>query len=439
VFKDIAARLEDSDWYVRAAAVEAFGRHTTLLPVVIKAIVARLDDSDWYVRKAAAESLGRQATLPLEVLKAIAARFTDSDEVVRAAAIKALGRQPALPPKVLKDIVAQLEDSDGDVRKAAAEALRRQPDPSTEVVKAIVVRLEDSDGDVRRVAAEALGLQPDLPTQVVKAIAARLKESAWDVRAAEAEALRSQLDNLPTDVIKAGVEHSYRDPDYFRMVGPTGSKPTEYLDFPDQRDDAKSPAPGSPSQTSSEDNLDRAIAESLGDAGVGGPPQSSINGELEAAWRQAERSPHDLAALFNMFSLSQRKYFNPNLRPSVHFNFYFFYIYTLHQITRKCREWGLGDVDWEPFASKDELMMLVPHMKRVPWSLVSSLMTALTAIATGYLRIRMALSDVRIVSSIWKQGRGNRSCCWWRSNSIAGFKSGWDDCSESHWGKYRPY
>jgi hypothetical protein len=105
-----------------------------------------------------------------------------------------------------------------------------------------------------------------------------------------------------------------------------------------------------------------------------------------------------------MFYLSQRKYFDPTLLPSIRFNFYFFYVYILDQVTRKCREWELGDVDWEPFASKDELMMLVPHMKRVPWSLVSSPMivvdSTLTAIATGYLWTRMAPCGARHPYSI---------------------------------------
>jgi hypothetical protein len=68
VFKAIVARLEDSDGYVRRAAVEALEGEMAHSEEVVKAIVARLEDSDGYVRRAAVQVLGGQKVMSEEVL-----------------------------------------------------------------------------------------------------------------------------------------------------------------------------------------------------------------------------------------------------------------------------------------------------------------------------------------------------------------------------------
>jgi len=198
----IAARLEDSDSYVRREAVEAIGGQSALSSEVLEAVATRLEDSDSFVRRAAVEALGGQPALSSEVIKAIAARLEHSSKYVRREAVEALGGQPALPTEVLEAIATRLEDSYSYVRRAAVEALGRQPALPTEVLEAIAARLEHSDKYVRGVAVAALGRQPALSSEVLKAIAARLEHLVWYIRGAAVEVLGRQP-ALPSEVLEA--------------------------------------------------------------------------------------------------------------------------------------------------------------------------------------------------------------------------------------------
>ena len=53
------AELEDSDWRVRQAAVEALGQHKAVLAQHAAAVAAKLEDSNGGVRYAAMEALGK--------------------------------------------------------------------------------------------------------------------------------------------------------------------------------------------------------------------------------------------------------------------------------------------------------------------------------------------------------------------------------------------
>jgi GTPase SAR1 family protein len=75
----ISKFLDDSDWYVRHAAIKALGTQSPWSPETLQAVTCRLDHSDWHVREAAIEALGRQSPWSPETLQAVICRLDDSD------------------------------------------------------------------------------------------------------------------------------------------------------------------------------------------------------------------------------------------------------------------------------------------------------------------------------------------------------------------------
>jgi hypothetical protein len=122
----IAARLEDEDWNVRQAAIEALRGQANLTEGILQAIAARLEDEDWDVRQAAIEVLQGQANLTEGILQAIAARLEHEDSDVRQAAIEVFQGQANLTEGILQAIAARLEDTDWRFRQAAIEMLMDQ-------------------------------------------------------------------------------------------------------------------------------------------------------------------------------------------------------------------------------------------------------------------------------------------------------------------------
>jgi hypothetical protein len=48
------------------------------------------------------------------------------------------------------------------------------------------------------------------------------------------------------------------------------------------------------------------------------------------------------------------------------------FLYGITRLSQKCRDWGIGEIDWWPLASEDDLKMVQPYMTRVLWSVCSS-------------------------------------------------------------------
>ncbi|KAM3483513.1 hypothetical protein MY8738_003056 [Beauveria namnaoensis] len=232
IIEQVAARLDDGDWIVRGAAVEALGGRSELPEAVLKAVAARLDDGEKGVRRAAVEALGGRSELPEAVLKAVAARLDDGDEDVRGAAVEALGGRSELPEAVFKAMAARLDDGDWYVRLAAVEALGRRSELPEAVLMAVAARLDDVEWDVRHAAVEALrgrselpeaarlddgddavealGGRPELPEAVLMTAAARLNHDDWLVRGAAVEALggRSELPEAVLMAVAARLDHA---------------------------------------------------------------------------------------------------------------------------------------------------------------------------------------------------------------------------------------
>ncbi|KAF1733672.1 Protein NLRC3 [Beauveria bassiana] len=224
IIEQVAARLDDGDWIVRGAAVEALGGRSELPEAVLKVVAARLDDGKKGVRRAAVEALVGRSELPEAVLKAVAARLDDGDWYMRHTAVEALGGQSELPEAVLTAVAARLDDEDNDVRRVAVEALGRRSELPEAVLMAVAARLNDVEWDVQHAAAEALrgrselpeaarlddgddavkalGGRPELAEAVLMTAAARLNHDDWLVRGAAVEALGRQSE-LPEAVLTA--------------------------------------------------------------------------------------------------------------------------------------------------------------------------------------------------------------------------------------------
>ena len=150
---DALARLEDSDWSVRCAAVLTLGQlDAVTLAQHAPAILARLEDSETDVREAAVSTLGKlNAATLAQHAPALVARLEHSDSDVRKAAVSTLGKLDAatLAPHA-PALLARLEDTDWDVRCAAVSTLG-QLDAATLAphAPALVARLEHSDSDLR--------------------------------------------------------------------------------------------------------------------------------------------------------------------------------------------------------------------------------------------------------------------------------------------------
>ncbi|KAI6777684.1 nacht nucleoside triphosphatase [Emericellopsis cladophorae] len=100
------------------------GRHSILSDEVLTQVAARLDDSDWHVRGAAVEALAARDQLSDEVLTQVAARLDDSNVYVRGAAVEALAARGQLSDEVLTQVAARLDDSEWLVQQATVKAFR---------------------------------------------------------------------------------------------------------------------------------------------------------------------------------------------------------------------------------------------------------------------------------------------------------------------------
>jgi len=180
--------LEDPEWTVRQAAVEALGvvADAFAVPSLISAVKAADHIADpagaAAVRAAAVESFGRigPAGLPvlLEALK-------DRHARLRETAIGALGAIGG--PESVSALGAMVDDDRSSVRQAAASALARAAGPAA--VPALRRALGHKDPTTRRSAADALGMVRD--GAAVAAVGAVLADGDRQVREAGARALAS--------------------------------------------------------------------------------------------------------------------------------------------------------------------------------------------------------------------------------------------------------
>ncbi len=220
----LVAKLEDSSWAVRQAAVQRLGSLEQATLSQHEPTLAKLWDTDRKVRQAAVKGLGEGEPAALQkYAPALAIKFADdaADEV-RAAAATALCKLELAVLQQHLPTLAKLCDPIPMKVVAAVEALGKlEPSALTQHAPALVAKLEDSVGGVRKAAVEVLGkLEPAFLTQHAPALVAKL-EDRWDVRKAAVEvlgklapgalrqhapALVAKLEDSDSDVRKAAVE-----------------------------------------------------------------------------------------------------------------------------------------------------------------------------------------------------------------------------------------
>ncbi len=180
--------LEDPDWAVRQAAVEALGivAHPSAIPPLVAAVRAadRIADQAGAaaVRAAAVEAFGRigPAGLPalLEALR-------DRHAKLRETAIAALGAIGG--PESASALGAMVDDDRSGVRQVAASALARAAGPAA--VPALRRALGHKDPTTRRAAADALATVRD--AAAVDAVRGAVADGDRQVRDAAVRALAS--------------------------------------------------------------------------------------------------------------------------------------------------------------------------------------------------------------------------------------------------------
>ncbi|GCE07216.1 HEAT repeat domain-containing protein [Dictyobacter aurantiacus] len=181
--EELDAALRNSDWSVRAAAVQVLGKREASLDVLLQAVhdeheavraaavrslalqaekragpvpgvtealIAALRDSEWSVRAAAAQGLGRlQDTTSVEPLLSV---MRDAHAAVRSASVWALGRMGSQAP--IEKIEIGLQDSAWTVREATIMALQEQNERAP--ISSLLEARLDEDATVRQAAEAAL-------------------------------------------------------------------------------------------------------------------------------------------------------------------------------------------------------------------------------------------------------------------------------------------
>ncbi len=148
--ESILQDLASADEELRRLAVERLG----LLPVeeAVPALVARLGDTSWRVRKAAVERLAASPD-PARGARALVEALADGENPGRRnAALEALIRCGAA---ALPALLRGTESADADVRKQAVDALAGIADAAS--LGRLADLLADPDANVRGAAADALG------------------------------------------------------------------------------------------------------------------------------------------------------------------------------------------------------------------------------------------------------------------------------------------
>ena len=144
-FDDVVARLDDSEWEARCAALAALG---TLEPVTLAQyadpVVERLGDAHACVRQEALWTLGELE--PAKIAQhgdALIARLEDDVDQVRHKALEMLGKlEPVTLAQHANAVIARLEDSNDFVRREALTTLKALP---LAVTRDIDIDLRSSD------------------------------------------------------------------------------------------------------------------------------------------------------------------------------------------------------------------------------------------------------------------------------------------------------
>jgi HEAT repeat protein/energy-coupling factor transporter ATP-binding protein EcfA2 len=187
--EDILTALENSDWTVRQAAVEALVWSRSKQPRVINAIIKVLEDSDWTLRQIAISALSQLGSGHPQVIDTLLLQLADPEPEVRQAIATALGQLIGEHPQVIDTLLLQLADPEPEVRHAIAEALGRLAGEHPQVIDTLLLQLTDPEPEVRQAVATALGRLAGEHPQVIDALLLDLTDDEPKVRQAVAKSL----------------------------------------------------------------------------------------------------------------------------------------------------------------------------------------------------------------------------------------------------------
>ena len=184
---DLAAALQHSNWYVRAAAAAAVSR-TDSGAAAVPYLTMALQDTDWRVRSIAAVSFGLMSMHNLQEIPSdqqtafLASARQDADWRVRQSSVEAISE--AGPVSMLSPL---LQDSNEAVRLAAAMKFGGTEEPA-QTIKLHALQ-HHQDARIRLAALQAL--DSDEPSPAAKSA---LIKALQDYNAALREAAASALD-----------------------------------------------------------------------------------------------------------------------------------------------------------------------------------------------------------------------------------------------------
>ena len=92
-----------------------------------------------------------------------------------------------------------------------------------------------------------------------------------------------------------------------------------------------------------------------------------LDAAMSTCLESLKRNPTNLSCLKRLRDIAYRRH-REHWGPirEMHL-FRFAMVCSLSILSSKLDEWGLGEVDWWPFAEEDEIMMVRPFVRKVPW------------------------------------------------------------------------
>lgn len=156
IFQELLDALHQNDWHAQQDAAKALRdyaktMHKTKDPVILNGLLGKLEDPQWRIRWAAVEALAWIANP--ESVPALTRLLKDSNWTLRAAVVRALidiGDVSAVPA-----LIGTLKDANATVREAAVEALGILGSP--EAIPHLAEAMSDGEPIVRLRAVMALG------------------------------------------------------------------------------------------------------------------------------------------------------------------------------------------------------------------------------------------------------------------------------------------
>ena len=205
--RPLVGLLDDPEWSVRVAAIEALG--ATAHPSAVEPLIAAIRDTEKagspaavQVRAAAVAALQRAGPAAGPLLRQSA---SDGSPRLREAAIEALGGIG--DPEAVPTLVAALGDERSNVRQAAARALARARTP--DAVTALIASLHHRDPSTRRSVIDALGEAGD--PRAAEALSRVLSGHERPVRDAAVKALGRIGSPDAVDALVAAYQSADRD------------------------------------------------------------------------------------------------------------------------------------------------------------------------------------------------------------------------------------